>query len=192
MTIIITTTVLALFAGLGYRYWRVSRGKELVEVIRQEADPESWRAAQAVASQTNPLALAAAQTAFVEARDAMHRSFNSGNAATVQHCWVDVQMANEHVGHTISQDELARMAYDKVQDLYGLALGRVFAHPTRAFKVYPTLKGKVKTIIDGLVAEFHGFQLEESDRFRLLPPISQAELRDHKKAIDGDDLFKQL
>jgi hypothetical protein len=192
MNIIIAIAVLALCAGLGYAYWSICRGKELVEGIRQEADRESWLAAQTVASRTNPQALEAACANFVRARDAMHRSFNGGNAANVEHCWVDVQMANEHIEHTVSQDELARMAFDKVQNLYGMVLGQVWAHPTRAFKIYPTLKVKVKAIVDGLVAEYQGFELEEADRFSLLPQISQSELREHKKAIEGGDFFKWL
>jgi hypothetical protein len=192
MTIIITTAVLALFAGFVYARKRISRGKELVEAIRQEADSESWRAAQAVAFQTNPRAFEAAQAAFVQARDAMHRSFNSGSATTVQHCLVDVRMANEHVGHAVSQDEVARLAYDKVQNLYGSVIGRVFAHPTRALKIYPTLEGQVKAIIDRLVAQFNGLQLEEVDRFRALPQISQAELQEHQRALEGDDFFRRL
>ena len=184
--------IAAVLAVVGYRCWRSSVGKDLVVQMRNEADHESMRAAEAVAVHTRSEIVLAAQDRFVRARDAMHESYCGGSAELVTHRWVDVQMAKEAFDHSFSQDELSRMAYDRVQALYSGLLAKVWSHPARAIKIYPTVRAKVDTIIANLVADYCGFNLGEEERLSLLPGISAAERARHRKEIDGDDFFQKL
>ncbi len=189
---ILIVVMISMAIAISWFLHRHYRGKDFVETIRHQADLESWRAAQEVALQTNPAALVVAQSEHARAIDAVHASHSCGNASTVQHCLFDLHLKQEGIERAIARDDLASRTYERVQNYYSAILAQVCRRPTRAIKIYPTVKTKVEEIIVEMVAEYRGYSAEDWQRFEQLPPITAAERKRHLQMVGSPDFFRNL